>query len=405
MAKLLTHHDPLHLHAMLGGLTLLHFIYRWALVFATGSSFSPGEPFGLSMASVALHIALPTVSLLLPLPAKRNFAAPMIWPEFRLHSLLFSSRHALACIASLAFGSTIAPASSTSFMAALSSVGCGMVLNHATLLLATGATFLVGDRERRTTNAMPYPASVPAPEVAHTRHMYRGAQLFAGGLLHAGDATLSFLPLLAIQIAPFMMTLVRKGRASPAAMHCVYAWALWLNLLGLGAVLVHHPEKQHLILRGILIYVAVAFARIDRGWPKHVAWTLGPLFALGVASGCSLVASRLPGFLPKCPRHCYLLAMLAKVALTFLMGSYSVFFPPLYELLRVLPATASAASPDQLSDDARRRASEALQQPSGLKRGMAASCRGLQIFCDGILLFGIIFSGLSALPQLIWAPR
>ncbi|KAJ1473981.1 hypothetical protein T484DRAFT_1834098 [Baffinella frigidus] len=399
---------------MLGGLALLHFMYRWALLLATGNAFSPGEPLGLSVASVALHMALPAVSLLLPLPAKRNFAAPMIWPEFRLHSLLFSSRHALACIAALAFGTTVAPASSTSFMAALSSVGCGMALNHATLLLATGATFLVGDLEWRTTNAMPYPAGVTATEVAHTRRMYRGSQFFAGGLVHAGDATLSFLPLLAIQIAPFMMTLVRKGRASPAASHCVYAWALWLNLVGLGAVLVHHPEKEHLILRGILIYVAVTFARIDRGWPKHVAWTLAPLFALVVASGCSHVASRLPGFLPPCPRRYYLLAMLAKVALSFLLGSYSVFFPPLSQLTRALPATASTASPDQRSDDQRsddahRRASEkqALQQPSDgrLKGAMAAARRGLQIVCDGILCIGIIFSGLSALSGLIWAPH
>ena len=77
IAKLITKHDPFHIHKILGVLVLLHYAYRFVLLFRLSWS-----------------------SLLLPLPSKRNFSEPMIWPEFRLHSIVFATRHIVTSILS-----------------------------------------------------------------------------------------------------------------------------------------------------------------------------------------------------------------------------------------------------------------------------------------------------------------
>ena len=82
MSPLVTRHDPFHVHKTLGLLVLLHFIYRYALLFSCGTAFPATESLSAQTAGVLLHGVLTWSSLLLRLPAKRNFASPMIWPVF-----------------------------------------------------------------------------------------------------------------------------------------------------------------------------------------------------------------------------------------------------------------------------------------------------------------------------------
>lgn len=109
MAKLITPHDPYHIHKILGVLLLVHYIYRFALLIQYGDAF----PFLhnhheheqhhrlYAVGGVALHGLLSWSALLLPLPAKRNFTSPIIWPEFRLHSIAFATRHVVTTIMAL----------------------------------------------------------------------------------------------------------------------------------------------------------------------------------------------------------------------------------------------------------------------------------------------------------------
>jgi hypothetical protein len=83
MAKLLTDHDPYHLHALLGLFCLLHFIGRWALLFTIGTCWPSWEPRKLQAVGVLAHAALPATSLILPIPAKRMLRKPMIWCALR----------------------------------------------------------------------------------------------------------------------------------------------------------------------------------------------------------------------------------------------------------------------------------------------------------------------------------
>ena len=65
-------------------------------------------------------------------------------------------------------------------------------------------------------------------EQAGVKKNYRIAQFHATMHCIIGDATAAFVPLLGIQAAPFLMTLVRKGLVTSYTYHRVYAAALYV---------------------------------------------------------------------------------------------------------------------------------------------------------------------------------
>lgn len=291
MARLLTDHDPFHVHALLGLLVLLHFIYRWALLLSRGSSFPLDEPVGRQLAGCALHVLLPVASLLLPVPAKRALTKPMIWREYRMHALLFGSRHAVGAMVALAARAAGLERTRTTAVAL-------QLVHHATMWGATIATSRLGDTEVRTTNATPYPSHVPEAEVEATRSSYGSAQFYASALLLSADPTLCFLPILPIQLMAFAMTLVRKNLMSPTGAHVLYAWALLSNFAG-GLMLIWLQAPNDTAWRHILAaLVAWRIALILRWklrWDKHVTWVIAAAAGYGARE---LANSRFPPVQP-----------------------------------------------------------------------------------------------------------
>lgn len=222
MAHLITHHDPFHIHKILGVLVLLHYIYRFYLVFQTGTAFPSAESPSRAICGVILHGLLSWSSLLLPLPTRRNFAKPMIWPEFRLHSILFASRHVFSAILSLAH---LWPNGNIGNLFARASIILG------TVNIASFITQNYGCNVKRTTNSMPYPENVTPEQQLAIRRLYTTAQFGATATCFMNDASMNFAPLLGIQMAPLLMTLVRKGKISTGMYHRVYAASLSLGYL------------------------------------------------------------------------------------------------------------------------------------------------------------------------------
>eukprot|EP00980_Cylindrotheca_fusiformis_P005570 scaffold1183_cov114-Cylindrotheca_fusiformis.AAC.3 len=223
MAKLITDHDPYHIHKILGVLTLLHYLYRFVLLFQYGTAFPQSEPKSHAVAGVVLHGLLSWSSLLLPLPAKRNFNKPMIWPEFRLHSITFASRHVVTTLITLLdlwpnnTNSTV-PEALARAVVVLGTVQAAKIISNK-----------YGDREKRTTNAMPYPSSVSSAQQASIKKQYALSQFSATTICMINDPSMTFAPLLGIQMAPLMMTLVRKGKATSFDYHRIYAFSLYLG--------------------------------------------------------------------------------------------------------------------------------------------------------------------------------
>jgi hypothetical protein len=92
-----------------------------------------------------------------------------------------------------------------------------------TIQVATEVTKRHGDREKRTTNSLPYPSSVSDKQRDLIKNSYAKAQFAATQVCILSDTTITFFCLLGIQSAPLLMTLVRKGKISSQTYHLVYS--------------------------------------------------------------------------------------------------------------------------------------------------------------------------------------
>lgn len=222
MANLITSHDPFHVHKLLGTMSCLHFLYRLYLLVTCGDAFPPLEPRWISNGGILLHGCLSWSSLFFKLPINRNYTSPMIWPEFRLHSILFASRHVVCTILTRNELWPIDPLHLTLWNA---------VIVIGTISIASNITDRFGDREKRTTNALPYPSWVTEEQRRRIQMSYAKAQFAATHVCILPDTTITFFCLLGIQSAPFLMTLVRKGKIDSHTYHQFYAFALWLGFV------------------------------------------------------------------------------------------------------------------------------------------------------------------------------
>jgi len=298
MAHLITHHDPFHVHKILGVLILLHFLYRLFNVLSTGYAFTDWEQQeGLlwALSAVALHGLLSFTSLLLPLTKKRILTAPMIWPEFRLHSITFASRHVLGTAACLlgvwTLGSQAAQVNlgevtgSTALLALgqrLYTFALRTCMVLVTSHVAREITDRLGSDEDRTTNSMPYPPGTSAALGQQFKAFYATAQFHATLQAIAGDATMAFVPLFAIQGAPLLMTLVRKGKIGATVYHLVYTLTLLVPYIALLCRMLLHPGDNALVwlVRAAAGRMAIEL-RIMQGWPRPAAW-VGALLTLSL---------------------------------------------------------------------------------------------------------------------------
>ena len=211
--KLVTKEDPYHLHKALGAVCLLNFIYRFTLL-ATQGSMDLHSATGIT--SVILHGALSVSSLIFHLPRERNPMAPMIYPEFRVHSILFALRSILCTLVHLSG----------------LHVGFIPILCFGTMIAADLVTayYKRHAENGKTIANMPFDESIS--EAAQKKVIYMNSSMQIGATLYMlGSANSAFAPLAAIQLAAFLMTLVRKGIISCNSWHRLYALSLWANIL------------------------------------------------------------------------------------------------------------------------------------------------------------------------------
>ena len=217
-----------------------------------------------ALASVLLHGLLSWSSLLLPLPTRRNFSKPMIWPEFRFHSILFATRHVVTTLVTLL---NLWPTNEHVNAMARAAVILG------TVTIASLITNKYGSRDKRTTNSMPYPINVTPEEQLAIKKTYTSAQFGATVTSLMTDASMNFAPLLGIQMAPLLMTLVRKGKVSTRTYHQVYALSLSLGyvviftrlLLGLESLGVTYTFRA-LLLFGLPFKKSRRFVSAQTFW-------------------------------------------------------------------------------------------------------------------------------------------
>lgn len=185
-----------------------------------------------------MHFALSISSMIFKIPEQRIRSSPMIYPEFRLHSIVFASRSLL--IMTLLFFAR-------KFDIVLLHNFRGVVV-LLTMVLADIVTNSFKD-QGKTMRGMPFPEYVSQPMRNWINTFYSTSQIFATAqMIFCIGLDEAFLVLFPIQIAAFLMTCVRFTNKLSI---CNYIYELKCLLCD-GKEKHYHGRSMALLLRGFL---------------------------------------------------------------------------------------------------------------------------------------------------------
>lgn len=226
--KLVTKEDPIHLHKVLGSVCLVHYIYRYYLLLTTGT-MSLRTPFAYYM--VGIHGLLSCSSMIFHIPIKRIKSGPMIYPEYRLHSIVFALRSV--------------------FCYYLTYHGFPKIYNigicFATMGFADITTYFYPSGTT-TMRQMPFDSSVDVDKRTYIIMMQSFHQI-AATFYMLGNEDACFTPMFAIQLAALLMTLVRKSIISANAWHLIYNISLGINIFAYWSLSI-----RYILLKLVLIH-------------------------------------------------------------------------------------------------------------------------------------------------------
>lgn len=232
--KLNTPEDSTFFHKFLGGICLTNFIYRYTYYIFYGT-MNLDNKFGMFL--VSIHGILSISSLIFHIPGKRNPSKPMIYPEFRLHSIAFALRSVIVCFQYYLQYHYIFP----------------ILTCYITMFSADMITYYFNQdgKNGKTMRNMPFDNNINEENQEEIIRMHSIMQIGATTYMLGGLES-AFSPLLAIQLAAFLMTLVRKSIINAITWHSLYSLTLWINILlykthTVGYIIIHHVMVKNYI--------------------------------------------------------------------------------------------------------------------------------------------------------------
>ena len=207
--KLVTKEDSTHAHKLLGGICLAHYIYRYYLLFTTGT-MSLRTPTAYYM--IGIHGLLSCSSMIFHIPKQRIKGGPMIYPEYRLHSIVFALR------------SVVCYYLTYHDFPKIYNIGICFV----TMVLADIITYTYPSGTT-TMRQMPFESEVDDAKRKYII-MIQSFHQIGATLYMVGNEDACFSPMFAIQLAALLMTLVRKSIISANAWHIIYNLSLGINI-------------------------------------------------------------------------------------------------------------------------------------------------------------------------------
>lgn len=222
--RLVTHEDGrfMHLHKIFGTLSLGNFVYRLYMVARYKTMFFDSSLWTAFW--IFVHTMMHVTSFEFILPNRRNKTYNIIWPEMRWHSLIFAYRSIVMMVAIwLSWNGYISQDVSVYLRGPV--VILTMVLADMTTTYYKVNNAIKEDETTMRTN--PYPNYVSSSISRVYNLFYSTSQVFATANILYRDINAMFLIIFAIQIAPFAMTLVKKGIINQAGWHWWYSIAIW----------------------------------------------------------------------------------------------------------------------------------------------------------------------------------
>ena len=269
--KLFTHEDGafFHAHKLLGLCALLSFVWRGGL-WLSGGSTGLGSDDALALgtwATMFVHAMLHVTSFQFALSERRNRVYNIIWPEMRWHTAIFAYR----CIISMAI--------------ALWGIDYQITrtcLIFTTMISADIVSWWLGDKNNTTMRGNPFPDYVPGVARTIANRFYSMSQAGATLIILTGrDLNSAYFLLLPIQLAPFLMTLERKGIISQLGWHIGYIATLAFVYL---YETIAPRQSIFTWSETALIMTSFAIARLHFGLNKYVFWSIVSVYAYWCAS-------------------------------------------------------------------------------------------------------------------------
>lgn len=216
--------DTIHLHKTLGLISLIHYGYRFYQWYYLKrmTFYSDAQTFAL----ICVHTMLSVSSLIFHLPTIRNPISPIIYPEFRAHSIIFALRSLSIMIVHWCFLYAEFDILNYKIKACVYRTIIVLVT-----IIAADITTKKYSPQGSTMRSMPFPEWIPDVVRVNWNMFYSICQVFATlECLMRPDMSFAFMVLFPIQLAAFLMTCVRKGIMSAFGWHVYYTSALLSTL-------------------------------------------------------------------------------------------------------------------------------------------------------------------------------
>jgi lipid-A-disaccharide synthase-like uncharacterized protein len=211
-----------------------------------------------------VHSVLSLSALQFLIPRTRTGIMPMIWQEFRAHSIVFAVR-SFVLINLLYFIAKKCDGDAAWYNTITGCVRLGIVL-LAMKLADLSTEYLRENKKETTTATMPYWSDCPANVQSAIKYFYTHSQFMATFVCLFGEVPYILAVAFPIQFASFMMTLVRKNIISSFWYHVLYGGSLLAVYLINAADIRLYPV---IILGSLLIYL-----RVHLKLNKYVLWTI-----------------------------------------------------------------------------------------------------------------------------------
>lgn len=286
--KLFTREDPQNIHKVCGLFVLIHFVIRfYQMLFGDlsagfGSRMGQGANF-TGVLCLVPHSILSLSSLIFhTVPIERIVGQPMIWQEFRAHSIIFSMRSIVATLCAWTSVYSQHDAVVRKVTVAVSSLSI-LMANH----LAEKVTKkLCPCKMESTTATMPYWENCSTATQRRFKSFYAYSQFLATlACLSMSNPAWPFAVLLPIQLAAFLMTMVRKGFLSTKSYHIIYTFSLMIPYIVATRDMFYTKKFDvlFLFLGGYFLYRVRCL-----GLDKYYIWV--PLVLLRILIGDQFVA-------------------------------------------------------------------------------------------------------------------
>ncbi len=245
--KLITKEDSLQVHKILGITSLALYTYRFCLLIFY-QDMQMNSKYGFL--TLLIHCLLSTSSFIFHISKNRHSSLPIIYPEFRMHNLLFTFRSIICCL--------------------VHCYGLHYTINIMICVITMKLADIITRAYKSNTTTMrimPYMTHLEYQQKLEIIRMHSFMQLVATYYM-LESANTAYIPVLAIQFSAFLMTLVKKGIIGVGTWHYLYSLTLWLNIF---AIL---SANLSFFLYMNILCCFMYYWRVINGMNKYAGWLI-----------------------------------------------------------------------------------------------------------------------------------